>query len=213
LANVLRALAAFERTLLSGNSPYDRLTFHGESDALSKSARRGMRLFFSERLQCSQCHGGFNFSGPVQFESGRRARPTFHNTGLYNLDGRGAMPADNPGLREHTGRRRDTGRFRAPTLRNITVTAPYMHDGSIATLEGVIEHYARGGRLLPSGPHAGDGRDSPYKSELIQGFSLADDEKADLVTFLHSLADDDFLHDPRFKDPGTGAEPSGVLHP
>lgn len=202
LPNVLRALAAFERTLISGNSAYDRLTFHGESGVLSEPARRGMRLFFSEELQCSQCHGGFNFSGPVQFEAGLRAEPTFHNTGLYNLNGRGAMPEDSPGLREHTGRARDTGHFRAPTLRNIGVTAPYMHDGSLDTLVEVVRHYARGGRLITSGPNAGDGQRSPHKSELIQGFSLIGTDESDLVAFLHSLTDDDFLQDPRFQDPG-----------
>jgi cytochrome c peroxidase len=203
LPNVVRALASFERTLISGNSAYDRLTFGGDSDALSASAKRGMRLFFSEELACSKCHGGFNFSGPVQFEAGRQAEPTFHNTGLYNLDGRGAMPSNSPGLREHTGRRRDSGRFRAPTLRNIAVTAPYMHDGSIATLEEVLEHYAGGGRRIASGPHAGDGRHSPHKSELVRGFPLNDQNRTDLVAFLRSLTDEAFLREPRFGSPGT----------
>src|SRR5213075_536581 len=74
--------------------------------------------------------------------------PLFLNTGLYNLDGRGAYPSVDTGLRDVTRRRRDMGKFKAPTLRNIALTAPYMHDGSIATLEGVLEHYSHGGRSL-----------------------------------------------------------------
>src|SRR5258705_408305 len=93
------------------------------------------------------------------------------------------------------------GRFRAPTLRNIELTAPYMHDGSIATLPEVIEHYARGGRLVPDGPLAGDGRDSPRKSELIRGFELDARGKADLVQFLNSLTARAFVTDPRFGAP------------
>lgn len=78
-------------------------------------------------------------------------RVGYHNTGLYNLDGEGAYPEENTGLFDMTGERRDMVRFRAPTLRNIAVTAPYMHDGSIDTLDEVIDHYARGGRELAAG--------------------------------------------------------------
>jgi cytochrome c peroxidase len=201
LSNVLRALASFERTLISGSSPYDRLTFQDEQEALTASARRGMQLYFSDRIPCSKCHGGFNFSGPVRFEGAKEPKARFHNTGLYNVDGSGAVPPDNPGLAEHTGRRRDQGRFRAPTLRNIAVTAPYMHDGSIATLEHVINHYARGGRIIKDGPLAGDGRLSPRKSELLEGFEIDAEERADLVAFLASLTDEGFLRDSQLADP------------
>ena len=98
--------------------------------------------------------------------------PVFHNTALYNLDGRGAYPAGDTGLRSITGRRRDTGRFRAPTLRNIALTAPYMHDGSVPTLEAVIDHYAAGGRA---------GAGNRYKSPLLRGFAISADEKRDGV--------------------------------
>ena len=201
LANVTRAIASFERTLISGDSPYDRLVYRDEAGALSESAKRGMRLFFSQRLNCSRCHGGFTFSGPIAFEGARPIAPTFHNDGLYNLGGDGSYPADDPGLFGVTGRTEDMGRFRAPTLRNIELTAPYMHDGSIATLAEVIEQYARGGRLVPDGPFAGDGRDSPRKSDLIRGFDLDDRGKADLVEFLKSLTDRSFVGDPRFAAP------------
>jgi len=201
LANVTRALASFERTLLSGDSPYDRLLYRDDAGALSESARRGMRLFFSARLNCSRCHGGFTFSGPIAFEGARPIPATFHNNGLYNLGGAGNYPGDNPGLYGITGRMEDMGRFRAPTLRNIGLTAPYMHDGSIATLSDVIEQYARGGRLVPDGPLAGDGRDSPRKSDLIRGFDLDARGKTDLVEFLKSLTDVSFVTNPRYSAP------------
>ena len=86
-------------------------------------------------------------------------------------------------------------------MRNVAVTAPYMHDGSIATLEAVIAHYARGGRLLAKGPFPGDGRLSPFKSEFVTGFELNDQERDDLVNFLESLTDESVLADERFSDP------------
>jgi cytochrome c peroxidase len=201
MENVTKALASFERTLISGDSPYHRLVYLGETDALSESARRGMRLFFSDRLRCSQCHSGFNFSGPVAFEGSGEVEPTFHNTGLYDLDGKGAYPAGNEGLFRVTGRSADMGRFRAPTLHNVAVTAPYMHDGSVATLEEVIAIYAEGGRVVTSGPVAGDGRVNPRKSARIPGFDITRAEVADLVAFLCSLTDESFLTDPRYASP------------
>jgi len=86
-------------------------------------------------------------------------------------------------------------------LRNIALTAPYMHDGSVATLEEVIAHYARGGRLLETGAYAGDGRLNPYKSEFVRGFELAADEQADLLAFLKALSDDTVVTDARFANP------------
>lgn len=207
LDHTLKALAAFVRTLISGDSPYDRLVFRGEVGALSDAAWRGMQLFFSDRLRCSECHAGFNVSGPVTYLGAPAAEPAFHNTGLYDLDGRGGYPRDNTGLHAVTGRRRDMGRFRAPTLRNIAVTAPYMHDGSVESLEQVIAVYARGGREVADGPHAGDGRDSPQKSPLVSGFEITPEETADLVAFLHGLTDETFLSDPRFADPWRDAPP------
>ena len=201
LENIIRALAAFVRILISGNSPYDRWVFWAERDAMSASARRGMRLFFSERLGCSECHADLNFSGPVNFRGGRTSKPAFHNTGLYNVDGKGAYPESNTGLFEHTRKKKDIGRFRAPTLRNNAVTAPYMHDGSMATLEQVVDHYAAGGRNVEDGPFVGDGRANPFKSSRVNGFEITPEEKEDLVSFLESLTDEAFLSDPRFADP------------
>ncbi|MGI9220548.1 MAG: MbnH family di-heme enzyme [Woeseiaceae bacterium] len=200
ILNVVRAIASFTRSIVSFDAPYDHY-LAGDDTALSDSEIRGMDLFFSERLECFHCHGGFNFTDSSTHEDDRIDRVGFHNTGLYNTDANGAYPGNNTGLYDMTGQRRDMGRFKAPTLRNIAVTAPYMHDGSIATLEQVIAHYERGGRLIESGDHAGDGRLSPFKSEFVRGFELTDEERADLVAFFESLTDESVLSDERFSDP------------
>lgn len=199
--HAIRAISSFTRTLISGDAPFDRYVYQGEKDALSAAALRGMELFYSERLECHHCHGGFNFTEASVHAGSAFDAALFHNTGLYDLDGAGAYPAGNTGLYELTGEPADMGRFRAPTLRNVAVTAPYMHDGSVETLEEVIRIYEAGGRLIEDGPWAGDGRSSPLKSGLIPGFALTDDERADLVAFLESLTDARFLTDPRFADP------------
>ncbi|MBP9111442.1 MAG: di-heme enzyme [Polyangiaceae bacterium] len=202
---VLYALASFERSLTSANSPYDRFA-RGDKSALSESQSRGRDLFFSEKMECFHCHGGFHFADSVS-HVGKTIREVFHhNNGLYNLDGKGAYPASDTGLFALSGNPNDMGRFKAPTLRNIGVTAPYMHDGSIATLEGVIEHYARGGRKIDDGPNAGDGSTSPLKSEHVTGFLLSDDEKRDVIAFLNSLTDESFLTNPKFSNPWKDAQ-------
>lgn len=200
IRNVTHAIAAFERTLISGNSPYDRYT-RGDAQALSPSAKRGMTLFFSERLECFHCHGGFTFTDSIDHAALPEPERAFHNTGLYNLDGAGAYPESDRGMYDLTADPADMGRFKAPTLRNIAVTAPYMHDGSIATLAGVIDHYAAGGRKIEQGTNAGDGSESPLKDKFLVGFLLTAAEHADLIAFLESLTDRDFLNDPRFAAP------------
>lgn len=205
LEHLVAAIASFERALISGDSAYDHYALRGETDALSPAAERGMQLFFSERLECFHCHGGFNLSGATTHVGKAFDETTFHNDALYNVDGRGAYPANNTGVYAFTGDPADMGRFKAPTLRNIELTAPYMHDGSIATLEEVIAHYARGGRRIESGPNAGDGRQSPLKSEFITGFELNDEERSDLLAFLRSLTDETFIHDERLSNPFAAA--------
>jgi cytochrome c peroxidase len=95
------------------------------------------------------------------------------------------------------------GMFRAPSLRNVEVTAPYMHDGSIATLDEVLSFYAAGGRVISSGPNAGDGRASPLKSDLVTLIDLSAQEQADIVAFLRTLTDHEFLSNPRHANPFT----------
>jgi cytochrome c peroxidase len=181
IENVTRAIASFERTIMSGRSPYDRYHFDRDDTAISADARRGEQLFFSSPLSCFRCHGGFTFSGAPDFEGRRESGPPeFHNNGLANLAG---------GLSDVTGHAEDFGKFKAPTLRNIAVTAPYMHDGSVATLEGVLDFYAAGGR------------DQRNKSELIHGFPLTADQKHDLIAFLETLTDQDLLRDPTLSNP------------
>jgi len=204
LDNVTRALAAFQRTFLSYDSPYDRY-MSGDPSALSARARAGLDLFFSDRIGCSRCHGGHNF----RFTPGHRRDQNdpsvaFHNTGLYNLDGHGAYPPDDQGLIETSGNPADMGKFKAPTLRNIALTAPYMHDGSIGTLSEVLSHYARGGRLITAGPNAGDGSLNPLKSREITGFELTAEEEAALLAFLESLTDSAFIANRAFANPWTG---------
>jgi cytochrome c peroxidase len=200
LLNAVRAIATFVRTIVSYNSPYDRY-LAGDASALSPSAEKGLALFFSERVECFHCHGGFNFSDSTTHANSAVDQAGFHNNGLYNIGGTGAYPPDNTGLFDMTGVARDMGRFRAPTLRNIALTAPYMHDGSIATLDEVIAHYARGGRLISDGARAGDGRLSPFKSEFVTGFDLSDEERGNLIDFLRSLTDDSVLANDRWADP------------
>ena len=135
------------------------------------------------------CHAGFNLSGPTVHDGAAAPTPTFHNTGLYDVDGRGAYPSTDRGLIDQTRRPADMGRFRAPTLRNIAVTAPYMHDGSVPTLEAAVSHYASGGRQ------------SRFKSPRLKGFTLSAPEIADLVAFLNALTDREFLTNPAFAAP------------
>lgn len=200
VGNITRALASFTRTLISGDSPYD-LHLRGAEEALSEEAKRGMEMFFSERFECHHCHTGFNLTlSTVTANTTFPERP-FFNTGLYNVDGEGAYPSGNAGVFDITGKPEDMGRFRPPSLRNVALTAPYMHDGSIATLEEVLAFYEAGGRLIEEGKFAGDGRANPYKSGFIPGFTLTDQERADLIAFLESLTDETFITDPRFSDP------------
>ena len=199
--SVVRSLASFVRTLISGDSAYDQFVYQGDTDALSESALRGLDLFLSERFECHHCHGGFNFSLSTQHANTTFSEQPFFNTGLYNIDDEGGYPSPNTGVYEITGEPNDMGRFRPPTLRNIALTAPYMHDGSMETLDEVIEFYSDGGRLLVAGGNAGDGRLNPNKSGFISGFEMTAQEKEDLINFLHSLSDESFTANPAFSDP------------
>lgn len=203
LGTVTKALAAFERTLISANAPYDRFRYGGDKNAISTAAKRGEQLFFSEKLECFHCHGGVHLTDNLVHSRKPLAEFGFHNTGLYNIGDDGAYPKDNTGLIEHTGRAEDMGRFRTPSLRNVAVSAPYMHDGSIADLKGVLAHYSAGGRTIPNGAFAGVGADSLLKSPFVPGFKLSGQDETDILAFLESLTDREFLSDPRFSNPWT----------
>lgn len=191
ISNITKAIASFERSIISARSPYDRYHYDRDDGAISDSAKRGEILFFNQHLSCFRCHGGFAFSDATVSERSADRPVEFHNTGLYNLPGLLSYPAPNLGIYEYTKAASDVGKFKAPTLRNIALTAPYMHDGSIPTLEDVLDHYAHGGRE----------RDNPNKDPLIGGFNLSAQDRTDLIEFLKSLTDEAVLHDPRFANP------------
>ncbi|RQO53474.1 di-heme enzyme [Paucibacter sp. KBW04] len=197
--NITKAVASFQRSLISANSRYDQ-ALQGKT-TLSEQEQRGQRLFFGEKAECFHCHGSFNFNDQVMHANTRVLETPFHNTGLYNIGGTGAFPIPNRGLFEATGEASDMGRFRAPSLRNVALTAPYMHDGSIASLEEVLDFYAAGGRNISSGPYAGDGRQHPNKSSLVAQINLSAQDKADLVAFLRTLTDEEFITSPKHADP------------
>lgn len=242
LSSITKAIASFERTLISGNSAYDLYVFGVDDDAISASAKRGEILFFDETHECFHCHAGFNLTTSVDAQGMIAERP-FHNTALYNLNcadlglpsldlawcapppspercavndvtqplgchcegsgpqNAGCYPPPNTGTYEITHRSEDMGRFKAPTLRNVAITGPYMHDGSIPTLDQVLDHYGAGGRTVVDGAYAGVGADSPSKGAFVRGFALTEQDRADLVAFLESLTDTEFLTNPRFSDP------------
>ncbi|MDA7803984.1 c-type cytochrome [Crocinitomix sp.] len=163
---ITRSISAFERTLISGNSIYDQEVNQGKK-VMSKSQKRGMNLFLNE-LHCTKCHGGFNFTN---FST--------QNNGLYEVY------ADSGRMRA-TKLEIDRAMFKVPTLRNIALTAPYMHDGSLANLDAVIRHYEKGGVHHKN------------KNPIIQPFKLSNRERTDLIHFLESLTDESFIENPAF---------------
>ena len=157
---VAQAIASYERTVVSGNSPYDRYTA-GDQSAISGSAVRGLALF-NGKANCKTCHTGFNFTDE-----------SYHNLGV-------GMTAAKPdvGRSEISKAESDRGAFKTPTLRNVTLTAPYMHDGSEATLRSTVEFYNRGGVK------------NPTLSKEIKPLGLTPSEVDDVVAFLETLTGD-----------------------
>lgn len=199
IANVTRAIGAFQRTLISFNAPIDRFR-RGDANAITAAAKRGEQAFGAHR--CVACHDGPLFTAAAHIAPGTVPLDAgFANTGLYNVGSSGAYPTRNGGLFETTRDPRDIGRMKIPSLRNVAVTFPYMHDGSVGTLEEVVDHYARGGRLISIGTHAGDGKLNPHKDARLTGFPVSSQERSDLVAFLRTLTDSTFLTDRRFTNP------------
>ena len=197
LSTMINAVASFQRALVSFNSPYDRYKYGDDKNAISAAAQRGEALFLSGKMDCYKCHGSLYFTDNVRHARSDAPERAFHNTGLYNEDGRGAYPPGHTGIGEFTGRDDDMGKFRTPSLRNVALTAPYMHDGSIATLEEVIRtHYAKKGRAVHAGKTA-----NPLRSRLVDGFRVSDPEVSDLVEFLKSLTDETFVKNRQFSNP------------
>ena len=169
-----KAIASFERTLISYDAPYDRFR-RGDKTALSDAQLRGMKDFAA--LHCDSCHAGNNFTDLK-----------FHNIGLYDEDGKGAYPARDHGLIEITQKSSDEGAIRTPSLRNVALTGPYMHDGSVKTLAGAIRD------------HLGNDAD-PLRDSALRNMSASDDEVKDLVAFLSSLSDTGFVTNPDYALP------------
>ncbi len=168
MQGLLDAIASFERSLLSYESPWDKF-MEGDSAALNESAKRGWTLFNSEKAECFHCHGGYNFTDE-----------DFHNNGLYRV-------YEDNGRWNVTGSRFDLAKFKSPTLRNIATTAPYMHDGSMQSLEEVVAHYAS--------------HDQPHinRSVFLPNITLTAQDQADIVELLHALTDDKFLTNPDYR--------------
>lgn len=166
IGKVTKALAAFERTVISGNSPFDRYEFGGNKKALSPEAVRGLAIFRDpKRGNCTACHTiGEKFA---LFSDGK-----FHNIGV-GVNGEGELT--DLGRYGETKIESDKGAFKTPILRNIAETAPYMHDGSLKTLKSVVDFYA------------GGGNSNPYLDKEIKEIKLSGRERADLVEFLKSL--------------------------
>lgn len=207
LSHFVKAIASFERAIISADSKYDR--YLQDKVKLSAQEKRGMNLFFGEKAECFHCHGSFNFNDQVLFSGQRVVEKPFHNTGQYNLGTDGSYPEGNNGVFEITSNPSDKGKFRAPSLRNVAVTAPYNHDGSNATLQDVLANYTAGGRVLTAGSHAGDGRMNPNTSDLVAAIDLSKPEQDDIIAFLETLTDETLLTNPRFSNPFADPTPTG----
>lgn len=197
--NIKKAINNYILSLKSQNSPFDKFT-KGDSNALSPEQKKGMQLFYSEKLSCSKCHNGPNFSSPSITNI---YGDTLHyfNIGLYNVDGKGAYPNYDQGLYQLTKKPHDMGAFRVPTLRNLVFTAPYFHDGSEEKLINVIDIFVAGGRNIKTREYAGIGVDNPLKHPSITGFVISDKEKSYLLKFLMALSDSAILTNPAYQNP------------
>lgn len=202
ITKIIYALASFCRTLISGGSAYDKYLL-GDDNALTEQQKQGLQLFNGEKFECFHCHTGINFTTSYRDNNSDPNTQTypFFNNGLYNIGGTGDYPDVDQGLYDLTQQSTDKGAFRPQSLRNVALTAPYMHDGSMDNLRAVLEHYARGGRLIETGVNAGDGRLNPFKSGLIAGFDATDEELDAVEAFLESLSDYEFINNANFSNP------------
>ena len=165
IQHVGKAIASFQRTLVSGNSPFDRFDYDGEEKAISAAAKRGKRLFFG-KARCNLCHFGTNFSDEK-----------FHNIGI----GWGGETVD-VGRFHVTHEQKDIAAFKTPTLREISRTGPYMHDGRFVTLKQVVDHYNQGGVK------------NPFLDNQVIPLNLTEAEKQDLIEMLRSLNGEGWQH-------------------
>ena len=175
---VAKAIAQFERTLVSANSRFDKFSIG--TGTLTPSEANGLEIFMDEtRGDCFHCHG--NPNSPLWSDN------TFHNNGLDSV-------ITDIGLGEVTGDPNDNGKFKSPSLRNLAYSAPYMHDGRFETLDDVINHYSEGLNDSPT-------IDPLMKTVANGGVHLTESDKADLKAFLLSLSDESFINNPDYQDP------------
>lgn len=168
---ITRAISNFQRTLISGNSRFDQYEYQNKTAVLTEQERLGKDLFFGQ-AKCSECHSGFQLTNYA-----------FENNGLYEN-------YEDVGRYHFTGEESDKFKFKVPTLRNVELSAPYMHDGSLNSLAEVIEHYNAGGKM------------NSAKSPIIKPLNLTSEEKAALEVFLKTLTDWEFINNPIFKNEG-----------
>jgi cytochrome c peroxidase len=195
--NITICLAEFVKNLQSRQSAYDRYR-KGDADAMSRSAQRGMQLFFSDKLNCASCHATDEFTLAAE-ESAPDS--IYLNIGLYNVGNKNIYPPGDIGLAAVTHDVRDNGKFRIPSLRNAALTAPYFHDGSVASLDEVIDIYAAGGREIDYGPNAGQGARNKNKDRRIKGFRISREEKSQLIDFFYALSDSTIAGNSNFSNP------------
>jgi cytochrome c peroxidase len=189
---VIRAIEAYESTLISRKSKYDQYLRQKSKNIFTAQERLGFKLFFSDTLSCATCHGGRDFHQPAQGAN-------FANVGLYNCEGK--YPIRDEGLSVYTGKNADNGAFRIPSLRNVALTAPYYHDGSANSLEEVIKNYEQGGRTEVAAGCRQAGIDNPNKDKRLKRFTLSILERKALIAFLDTLTDTSYLKNPHFLDP------------
>lgn len=202
--NVRFAISSFQRSLITGRSPVDKYLNYGDKTALSASAIRGMSIFNGETAECFHCHGGFNYTNTVNHTGTVFEEVSYMSNGIISDATYATLPSNKKGLYDLTGLATDIGRFKVPSLRNVALTYPYMHDGSITctvasasnvdacsteALGKVIDHYMSGGQSHQN------------KDPQIRAFSLTPQEKTDLISFLKALTDDEFINNSKFSDP------------
>jgi cytochrome c peroxidase len=197
--HIKKAIAGFVSSIQSYNTKYDQFV-KGNTTLFNKNEKAGMQLFFSNKTNCSKCHGGNNFDQPtVQGDNG--VIELYFNTGIYNVDGKGGYPVTDIGLMEYTKQPIDMGKYKVPTLRNLIYTTPYYHDGSENSLQAVIEQYNTGGRTITVGVNKGDGSKNPYKHDFIKPLGLSAIEKQQLFLFLNTLTDSSLLQNKKWTAP------------
>ena len=187
-------IAAYVKTFNFSKSKYDK--YLTSNTNLNNEEYAGKRLFFSDKLNCKKCHSGNDFDEPEFTRMNH-----YQNIGLYNIGKDSLYANDDNGLQNVSKDKDDIGKFKIPSLRNIAVTAPYFHDGSAASLEVVIENYARGGRLTTKGKNTGDGKLHPNKNQFVEGFKITNKEKQQLISFLKTLTDTTYLLNPFYQNP------------